>query len=447
MSAMPSESPFNITVNTLGDIVFRDRNTAICIPTEPAAGFTEPHVDSLKIQHVDGFARGGKWNIDVFNKNHAQDHLGHVYELSFTDDGWLDNLTPDYQWGSTTGITCINRTTGDTMFNVLYETSYDFKKFGYPEIERGVFEGINYDLSFPIDSKSDTKGIKVIQYNKKGRYTNDWKRWATDTKSNLRVEAIELTGSAEALPFDFEVRVEDHVGVDTSFSDSWLTPAIPINFTTWNVTDPNNPHRMKVKVVYDKNKRYNNLPPEMEGQIWDSTRVTIMFPKHEEGKYWASWQLRFFKNKFDSLNPTIPPAPGDIYRFRTERNPSRLDLFRYTVEGGEWKTADAKEKMRNIFVVPDPYVASNNLEPIYELGGYSQRRVDFVNLPPKCTIRIFTVSGKLIKKIEHESLEDFGRHSWDLTTEDGPEVAFGMYFFVVEAKDIGVKRGKFAIIK
>ena len=30
---------------------------------------------------------------------------------------------------------------------------------------------------------------------------------------------------------------------------------------------------------------------------------------------------------------------------------------------------------------------------------------------------------------------------------DGPEIAFGVYFYVVEAPGIGVKRGKFAVIK
>jgi len=73
--------------------------------------------------------------------------------------------------------------------------------------------------------------------------------------------------------------------------------------------------------------------------------------------------------------------------------------------------------------------------------------VDFVNLPPECTIKIFSVSGKLIKELKHSSALDYGRESWDLTSEDGPEVAFGMYFFVVEADDLGISRGKFAIIK
>ena len=87
IKAMPSESPFNITVNLLGEVVYRDRNTAVCIPVEPAAGFTEPHVDSLKVEHVGGFSRGGRYSIRVFNKQHV--NLGHKYEVTFNDDRWL----------------------------------------------------------------------------------------------------------------------------------------------------------------------------------------------------------------------------------------------------------------------------------------------------------------------------------------------------------------------
>ncbi|MCK5455817.1 MAG: hypothetical protein KAI45_01745, partial [Melioribacteraceae bacterium] len=166
LAAMPSESPFNITVNELGEVVFRDRNTAVVVPQESAAGYTEPFIDSSKIDHLSGFARGGKLNIDVFNKHHATDHLGDVYELTFEDDKWLDARTPDYNWGSTMGVTCINITTGDTLFNQAYDNTYEYLQNGRKAIEAGVFEGINFDLSFPIDTDiDDDKGISIIKYN------------------------------------------------------------------------------------------------------------------------------------------------------------------------------------------------------------------------------------------------------------------------------------------
>ena len=460
LQAMPSESPFNITVNQLGDIVFRDKNTAVCVPQESAAGYTEPYVDSLGIDHVSGYARGGRFNVDVYNKNHATDHLGDIYELTFKDDGWLTEKTPLYNWGSTRGITCQNITTGDTMFSFIYPGPSALWDNGFKEIEKGIYNGIRYDLAFPmediIDNDNDTqREIEVIKYNSLGRETNEWKQWATNTNSNIRVEDIELTGSSIALPRDFDLVVEDHI-VDTSYAPagSFILKEYPINFAVWDVTDPNNKIKMKISMVYEKNKTNGNyLPPEMYGQVWDSTRIIIRFPKHDHvvsnDRYWSSWELRFFKPDFARTDTiVIPPSPGDVFSFRTERNPTEEDVFRYTIDGGEWKAVDVNtSEEKKVYVVPDPYVAASTLEAIYELAGNSQRRVDFVNLPPECTIYIFTASGALVKKIEHNEAFDVGRHSWDLTSEDGPEVAFGMYFFVVEAEGLKTQRGKFAIIK
>jgi hypothetical protein len=65
----------------------------------------------------------------------------------------------------------------------------------------------------------------------------------------------------------------------------------------------------------------------------------------------------------------------------------------------------------------------------------------------QCTIRIYTVSGKFVEVIDHNSSQDNGREPWDLTSTDGLEVAYGIYFFHIDAPGIGQKVGRFAIIK
>jgi hypothetical protein len=216
------------------------------------------------------------------------------------------------------------------------------------------------------------------------------------------------------------------------------------------VTDQYNPQKMKVKIYYDVANKTLERNPDIKGQIWDSTRVVILFGAYMNGselEYHSSWEVRFNKDIHDSLLAVVPPESGDIFRFRTTRNPNRNDVYRFKVEGGKFDQKLAGDRMRDIYVVPDPYVASSSFESMYYLGGRASRKVEFVNLPPKCTIKIFTASGKLIKTLAHDSPVDYGRHAWDLTTEDGPEIAFGMYFFYVESPGIGTTKGKFAVIK
>ena len=102
----------------------------------------------------------------------------------------------------------------------------------------------------------------------------------------------------------------------------------------------------------------------------------------------------------------------------------------------------------DIYVVPDPYVAVNSLEPRnILLSGRGERRIDFRNLPQECTIRIFTMSGRQVKVIHHSAPQEDSIESWNLQTDDGLDVSFGVYIYHVEAPGIGEKIGRFAIIK
>ena len=69
----------------------------------------------------------------------------------------------------------------------------------------------------------------------------------------------------------------------------------------------------------------------------------------------------------------------------------------------------------------------------------------FINLPPKCTIRIFTLVGDIVKSIEHDDPVK-GEENWDLLTESGRTVASGVFIFTVES-ELGTQTGKFVIIR
>ncbi|MCP5061240.1 MAG: hypothetical protein GY936_02095 [Ignavibacteriae bacterium] len=473
IKAMPSESAINITVNDLGHVVFRDRSTAVCIPVEPAYGYTEPNVDSLKIDHIAGFSRGNSFFIDVFNKERALEHVGEQYEITFKDDAWMTGFTDEYDWGSPIAIICKNLTSGDTLFNISRETAFDIydsgdnqilnaagkKISGFQELETKIFDGLKIRFDFNMDTEDKKHGISIIKYDELGRKNNKWLKWATPTKSNIKVEDVKLLNSGKPIPGDFELRVYDHI-VDTSYKPNTLgstTDAYPLNFAIWDVTDPNDEKKVELLVSYIKarNNPNNPVPEEMFGQIWDSLDITIQFPKNAAGVVlskdpnpWPAWQIRFRRPEFARNDPVVPPAAGDVYKFKTERGPTHNDVYRFKIEGGEFVESKELNAERNkIFVVPDPYIGANTLESIYSLSGNPSRRVDFVNLPPNCTIYIYTVAGKLVKRIYHDALSDMGRHSWDLTSDDGPEVAFGMYFFAVTADGFETQKGKFALIK
>jgi hypothetical protein len=75
------------------------------------------------------------------------------------------------------------------------------------------------------------------------------------------------------------------------------------------------------------------------------------------------------------------------------------------------------------------------------------RRIQFINLPAQCQIKIFSLAGDLVNTINHADPSK-GYEDWNLTSMIGQAIASGIYLFTVEDQVNGnVQVGKFVIIK
>ena len=106
-------------------------------------------------------------------------------------------------------------------------------------------------------------------------------------------------------------------------------------------------------------------------------------------------------------------------------------------------------EMEKIKVVPNPYVCTNVMEGAIFNTGYNQRRkLMFTHLPSQCTIRIYTVSGVLVDKIDVDNAVEDGSYHWDMQTNENLEIAAGMYIYHVKSDITGKEKlGKFAVVK
>jgi hypothetical protein len=110
------------------------------------------------------------------------------------------------------------------------------------------------------------------------------------------------------------------------------------------------------------------------------------------------------------------------------------------------------ERGDKVMVYPNPYRIDGNYYPEYETkDGNFDKRLRFFNLPLRCTIRIYTLDGDLVRILEHESQEGDINATytyWDLVTRNTQAVVSGLYLYTVEDKDTGETQiGKFVIIK
>ncbi len=133
------------------------------------------------------------------------------------------------------------------------------------------------------------------------------------------------------------------------------------------------------------------------------------------------------------------------------------ESFRLANSVEVWPINDASEVLRKnlkVQVYPNPYIADGR----YVTEGYEdrkrtgyfdhERRIHFVNLPPYCTIKIYTLDGDFVRELPHP-----GRHSdtdskleWNMRSRNNELVASGIYIFAVES-DWGNQIGKLVIIR
>lgn len=119
----------------------------------------------------------------------------------------------------------------------------------------------------------------------------------------------------------------------------------------------------------------------------------------------------------------------------------------------------APKNVGQVAVVPNPYrgdINYNAYDPPWERTPESRnywmeqdRRIQFINLPHDCEIKVYTLRGVLVTTIVHQSYSsNKGYHDWNLTSSVGQAIASGIYLFTVQDNITGdVQVGKFVVIK
>lgn len=115
------------------------------------------------------------------------------------------------------------------------------------------------------------------------------------------------------------------------------------------------------------------------------------------------------------------------------------------------------ETVGQVAVVPNPYrgdIDYNSFSPPWEKPPPTReqwmeqdRRLQFINLPPRCRIEVYTVSGSHVETLFHDDPQR-GYEDWNLTSRVGQAISSGLYLFTVEDLDSGETQvGKFVVIK
>jgi hypothetical protein len=195
--------------------------------------------------------------------------------------------------------------------------------------------------------------------------------------------------------------------------------------------------RQDFNLGLDKVRMYPNATdPANDSAYWYEFKMTGLLPSQP---VWFS--VVPFDYGWVTPNLKIDPQAGTPYANRYLVYPIASDSIR-------------RGEGLKISVYPNPYRIDHDysfFEKKQPITGHPQssKRVNFINLPPKCTIRIYTLDGDLVQQINHDKdprATDAGWEFWDLLSRNAQFVAAGLYLFTVESAE-GRYVGKLIIIQ
>lgn len=195
------------------------------------------------------------------------------------------------------------------------------------------------------------------------------------------------------------------------------------------------------------NKRFNNAnaPTYDEGNFFFNI---LQLPNNNNKRAVmarAMWVIPALAAPGFDLKSGVPPTEVKIrlrvtraYGTRTPANQVAQNdgqpMFEFSTGSIAYKQSAEKGKtaLDLIRVVPNPYYAYSNYE-----GSQLDNRVKITNLPPRATIRIYTIGGNLVRTIRKD--DPSTAVEWDLKNGSQVPIGSGMYIIHVDAGELGTK--------
>ncbi|BDQ02900.1 hypothetical protein [Ignavibacterium sp.] len=402
----PSECTKIITEDFAGNLQFVDINCAVVVPNAPVAGYVPPQIQG-DIKHVVEGAGTGSLQINIIDPRVVLE--GAQYNIEF-------NSSDDYPLYHTRSYKVIKTFEGVTDTILTVDSTY----FGAERISP-PFDGM------ALTVLNDTT-VAII---------DTLTGWMIGN-SNLIVYPFPDATPIRGIPWpaDYEITFYDTPQDTTYIQSPPLYRRFPVNLKVWNKTEGK-----YSKVAVKDNDGSQSLT------IGDQIQILEFQGAISPSNVRFAWNLTYDAPADPNATP-VYPANGDKFLISTTKQFKTGDKFVFNTKAVNVDKNLAKEQLSKIDVVPNPYLGAAAWERRnLNSTGRGDRKIDFINLPNQCTIRIYTITGQLIKTLYKDSGYLDGTISWNLVTDDGMDAAYGVYVYHVDAPGVGEYIGKFALIK
>lgn len=408
----PSENTRFISKDALGRIS-TDINTVAVVPNAPVSGYVPPK-SGVNTDRLSGVSNAVPY-YEVLDPTRVQERS---YRISFNDEFYITtgNLVDSISIASTYSVT-------DVASGSMVVKDADISP-----ANGIVFNGVR------ISTDSSYQSIDSIKLNRQ------ISGWNISRPNNLGFAFDQFRStnlSATRYPKDymlvFTEQYQDSSNKLVNIFGQSAPNAKAVNFRIYDITEDGDPVRVQFGFNEPNTFRRDTI----------SFGDVIILSDAEGEKF--SWRITFTGDSLSNI-----PLAGDTVYLYTYKPLSGNDEFQFTSNRPGYDPNDARQQLKHVKAVPNPYVVTNVFEqPLPPtIRGRGERIIYFTNVPPKGKIHIYTSSGSHVRSLEHDGDLNDGSVLWDVRTKEGLDVAYGVYFYVVEVDGISDKKtGKLAIIK
>lgn len=366
---------------------------------------------------------------------------------SFGSDSLLDKIVFD-------GILASVQNTGLEKIDEIPAAIYRVKSIE----EANGPGGIVIDPPINVESTSNSTGKWNITAGGTSHVLN-WQDPAKDQGFGFDNYEIRFSGSSQYyLSGHVPGLAQSIVTKNDTLAEFFGSPEPTVPFTIWNVgrdyLDASDDYRLAIKIVdfdraIDGRGVWDNQWTHKQDGSWEDIYAFDVRPQGFDPAdlpdFSGSTQLNKTVHKFGQfvINGELP-EPGTVIRISSWKGLSGLaggDKFRIKLSPSEiGNTTAGAENLDKITVFPNPYFGAHSLEQ----NKYA-RFMRFTGLPTQSTIRIVSLAGVFVRKIEKNSTSPYV--DWDLLNTSGIPVASGVYIAYIDMPGIGTKIMKLAVIQ
>ena len=241
------------------------------------------------------------------------------------------------------------------------------------------------------------------------------------------------------VPNNYAIVFSDKADFGQSYiSLNVLSPGTKTNFKVMNLTD-------NIEVPF----YLFDYPLGETGKI-NSGDYIYFYDKDSLGIDRYTWNVTFTRRQSHQNNTEFSFGSGDTLFIDFSKPFRNSDTYSFTAPSAKIDEPKVSEEINQIRVVPNPYIVGHRFESPLPPGitsGRGSRKVEFQNLPSDAKVHIFTARGQHIRSLFHNGNIFSGTIEWDLKTKENLDVAFGVYYYIVESDLGGKTSGKLAVIK